>query len=117
MGKAKEQRTAMIKVLCAVAAGIAMMVLWASSQAGPAVNNNGTRSNTSNVTASPNTPGQCPEGQIMVDGKCATVDSIHYNASKSNTGNVTAKPTGNGSPGTNDSKNISDGAAKSQADE
>ncbi|HKO08020.1 MAG TPA: hypothetical protein VJ487_09930 [Alphaproteobacteria bacterium] len=76
----------MTRVLCAVAALVAMLVLAASGQAGPAVNYNSGKSNSGNVTASPNSPGQCPEGEGMVDGKCVPVDSINYNASKSNTG-------------------------------
>jgi len=86
----------MTKALGAVAAVVVMVVLAASSQAGPSINYNASKSNTGNVTASPNTPGQCPEGEGMADGKCVPVNSINYNASKSNTGNVTAKPTGNG---------------------
>jgi hypothetical protein len=118
----------MTKLLCAVAALVAMTALAASGQAGPAVNYNSSKSNSGSLTASPSNPGPCPQGETMVDGNCTQTDSINYNASKSNTGNVTASPDGSGTaqPGMavkgngvpqNNSKNISDGAAKGQADE
>lgn len=55
----------MTKTLCAVAAGVAMVVLAASSQAQPppprpAINYNASKSNTGNLTNSPATP--CPDG-------------------------------------------------------
>ncbi len=118
----------MTKLLCAAAALVAMTALAASGQA-QSVNKTTTRSNTQhNVTVSPDDASSCPQGEAMVDGKCTRTDSINYNASKSNTGNVTASPEGSGTaqPGMavkgngvpqNNSKNISDGAAKGQADE
>lgn len=60
------------------------------------------------ATAADATVTSCPAGQTMVDGKCTAPDAVNYNSSKSNTGNVTVSP---------NSKNISDGAAKGQADE
>ena len=95
MRTAKAKQTALTKILCALVAALAMAALAASSYA-QSNRTNAAKSGMGNVISSPNTPAQCPEGQVMDDGKCAPKDAINYNASKSNTGNVTASPSTSG---------------------
>ena len=95
MRTAKAKQTALTKILCALVAALAMAALAASSYA-QSNRTNAAKSGMGNVISSPNTPAQCPEGQVMDDGKCAPKDAINYNASKSNTGNVTASPNASG---------------------
>lgn len=60
--------------------------------------------------------GQATERTITEPGR-QDRDPKTYNSSHSNTGNVTAPQSTGGKPGLNDSRNISDGAAKGQASE
>jgi hypothetical protein len=116
----------MNKVLCAVAAGVAMLIPTPPSHAA-SINYNSSKSNTGNITAPTPAPAACPAGQTMVGTRCtpaAVADpgqargqpdmavknsGVPKNTSRtidSSSPSVVAPP-----------RNNSDGAAKGQADE
>jgi hypothetical protein len=74
----------MNKVLCAVAAGVAMLIPTPPSHAA-SINYNSSKSNTGNITAPTPAPAACPEGQTMVDGKCMPVGKANNTTTRSNT--------------------------------